>query len=152
MAPSGSNFAAVAVGGYHACAIAADYTVDCWGDNHFGQTDGPISGCRGSGVREDCLAGPRAVCLGTTICSGDLQATDISLGKFHSCAVTIYRTLSCWGLNQDMNGVVVNQSIPPGGIDFKRVSAGGYHSCALKTDKATGQAKPTLQPTPTSPQ
>ena len=33
---------AVTAGWYHSCAIAADDTIVCWGDNDWGQIDAPV--------------------------------------------------------------------------------------------------------------
>src|SRR2546428_747815 len=37
-------------------------------------------------------------------------------------------TIACWGVND------LGQSTPPAGTSFTQVTAGGFHSCAVKSD------------------
>ncbi|MCY4557792.1 MAG: RCC1 domain-containing protein [Chloroflexi bacterium] len=37
------RFVAVTAGTWHSCALRTDGTVTCWGENFFGQADGPSS-------------------------------------------------------------------------------------------------------------
>lgn len=147
-APKGNDFASVAVGAYHACAVRFDTSVTCWGDNHFKQRSVPDRG-------DDCWplnAGRRALCLAraSSLRPGIMPARALALGKFHSCAVTVYESLACWGFNKDMNGNPAGQIDAPGDFGYAAVSAGAYHSCALKLLGSivcwganwTGQASP----------
>ncbi|MBN1148933.1 MAG: Ig-like domain repeat protein [Anaerolineales bacterium] len=65
--PSGA-YAAVSVGPDHACAVATDGSLDCWGDDSFGQSAPPL---------------------------GSFQA--VSVGNTHSCALALDGSLACWG-------------------------------------------------------
>lgn len=130
-APAGFTYASVTVGGYHACAIKTDNKVVCWGDNHFRQAT--VGG--GTCTPDPVTSTPTNVCTETATGPVSIDAVDISAGKFHTCAVLTDQTLTCWGLNVDMNGKPAGQATPPLG-DFKTVSAGGYHTCAVHINGA----------------
>ena len=56
----------------------------------------------------------------------------VSAGAFHSCAIqwhllTPGGAVECWGLDDD------GQASPPTG-EFTQITAGGYHTCALRPD------------------
>jgi alpha-tubulin suppressor-like RCC1 family protein len=78
-----ANAKAVAVGAYYACALLADGTVECWGDNENGTLGN-----------------------GTTVSSnvpvpvqGLSNVVAISTGIEHACAVLGDGTVKCWGLD-----------------------------------------------------
>jgi alpha-tubulin suppressor-like RCC1 family protein len=77
----------VAVGGYHACAVVTGGTVMCWGENGGNNlaTDTGVNDCDG-----DDPCPPKAV-VGVT------NATQLSLGRTHSCARTSDGQVWCWG-------------------------------------------------------
>ncbi|WP_420431755.1 hypothetical protein, partial [Candidatus Poriferisocius sp.] len=68
--PTGGQYTAIAAGGEHTCAIAADQTIDCWGGNDYGQADAP-----------------------------DGQYTAIATGSLQTCAIAADQTIDCWGRN-----------------------------------------------------
>jgi alpha-tubulin suppressor-like RCC1 family protein len=78
-----TNAKAVAVGSYYACALLADGTVACWGDNE----DGTL----GNGTTVDSSV-PVAV-------TGLSNVVAISTGIEHACALLGDGTVKCWGLN-----------------------------------------------------
>ena len=115
---------AVGVGFYHACAIAEDLTVRCWGDNGDGQL--------GDGTNESHNS-PAPVT--------DLTlAVALTAGKEHSCALRTDGTVWCWGSNDEGqlgigSEVATHMPSPVAGISSAiRVSAGDSHSCALLGD------------------
>lgn len=83
---------------------------------------------------------------------GHMPVVDLSVGYAHSCAVQGDGTAWCWGENSSSQlGNYMSQSIIPARVDktellaeneivveplgeVKRIAAGGFHSCALKTD------------------
>jgi alpha-tubulin suppressor-like RCC1 family protein len=73
----------VSAGRAHSCALFADTTVKCWGNNDYGQL--------GNGTNTRFLF--------PTLTSGLTGATAISAGYFHSCALFADSTVKCWGYN-----------------------------------------------------
>jgi alpha-tubulin suppressor-like RCC1 family protein len=123
VAVSGLTNATGLAGGYnHACALVADGTIRCWGDNGSGQLGHP-STPTGSSV-------PVSV-------SSITDAIAFSTGAFHTCAVPADRTLRCWGLNEQGQlgaGTRTNAStpVPVSGISgVVAVAGGAVHTCAV---------------------
>eukprot|EP00551_Chaetoceros_affinis_P001217 CAMPEP_0203649772 /NCGR_PEP_ID=MMETSP0088-20131115/22742_1 /ASSEMBLY_ACC=CAM_ASM_001087 /TAXON_ID=426623 /ORGANISM="Chaetoceros affinis, Strain CCMP159" /LENGTH=94 /DNA_ID=CAMNT_0050508295 /DNA_START=1 /DNA_END=282 /DNA_ORIENTATION=+ len=67
-----SNVSAIALGGWHSCALNNVGDVYCWGDN-YGSTP--------------------------TIIVGINSVRNIAVGGYHSCAVDDGGLLYCWGSN-----------------------------------------------------
>ena len=128
-------FKAVDAGVGYACAIRADDTITCWGNDASGETDPP------SGTYKAVSTGLAHTCAirtdDTIACWGlnNLGQTDAPQGSFkavraglaHTCGLRADDTITCWGNN--LNG----QTVTPQGT-FSAVSAGGWHSCGLRTD------------------
>ncbi len=76
----------IAAGWAHSCAILADGTVACWGDNREGQL-GPER------AFEPGVSTPVAVVLPD-------RAVEISAGRSHTCALTADGLTWCWGGNE----------------------------------------------------
>ena len=114
---------AVAPGGAHTCALAADGGASCWGGNDRGQLGD------GTTTRR---ATPTPV-------SGGLRFSAISAGLGHTCAVTGGGAAYCWGRNdrgQLGDGTRVTHPAPVrivGGASFRSVRTGAAHTCALST-------------------
>lgn len=68
----------------HACAILADDSLACWGENRFGQL--------GDGSRKES---PKAF-----VKPGVGPVVDVAAGVQHTCAVTKDGAVHCWGYNQ----------------------------------------------------
>jgi alpha-tubulin suppressor-like RCC1 family protein len=122
VAAGGISFTSLAVGSYHACGLTADGTAYCWGDNGNGQL--------GNGATTD-VRHPVAV-------SGGLRFASLSAGASYTCGVTTAGDAWCWGYNgygQLGNGTTAGEtSLPtavPGGLRFRSVVAGAYHTCGL---------------------
>jgi alpha-tubulin suppressor-like RCC1 family protein len=86
---------AIAAGDSHNCALLSDRTVQCWGDNTFGQLgDGMSTG------PQSCSAGGTFGCSSTPVTvSGLSGALAITAGYGHTCALLSGGTLECWGDN-----------------------------------------------------
>jgi len=112
-------------GAYHNCALLATGGVKCWGLNNHGQL--------GDGTLMNKLAPVDVSGL-----SEGVQA--ITCGAYHTCALLSPDSLKCWGYNasgqlgdgtnDDKPAPVLVPGIPSG---ITRVSAGGYHTCALSS-------------------
>ncbi len=129
---------ASSVGGHHSCALKADDTVNCWGNNCDGQTAVP-NGLKAKqialGVDYSCAlkTDDTVECWGyqpsgLTSISAGLKVKQIALGGSHSCALKTDDTVACWGFNS------VGQATVPNGLKAKQISLGDYNSCALKID------------------
>ncbi len=132
------NATRLAAGDTHSCALLTGGAVVCWGGNGNGQL--------GDGTASDSLAPVRVKAVGG---AGDLaNATTISVGSQHSCALLSGGGVVCWGANangQLGDGTTTSSSIPVtvkavgGAGDLSGVTAigAGYqHSCALLSSGA----------------
>jgi len=105
----------------HTCILVFDGTVDCWGDNTYGQLGG-VPASPGQAVAVSGLSGAVAIAAGTV----------------HTCALISDGTVQCWGLNfqeQLGNGTNVDSPSPVtvAGLSGRAIAiaAGGGQSCAL---------------------
>ncbi len=118
------TMAPVAAGSAHSCAIRADATVRCWGNNGYGQL--------GDGTAVTRLA-PTPV-IGLT------EVVDVAAGEYHSCAVRSDHTVWCWGHNDDgrLGDATNTGSATPvqvsGMTDAMDVEVDHNHSCAIRAD------------------
>ncbi|MEC8024732.1 MAG: Ig-like domain-containing protein, partial [Myxococcota bacterium] len=91
---------AIGASGSHSCAVLADSTVRCWGNNESGQL--------GAGFAGDSSPSPLVV-------SGLTDAVDLDAGSAHACALTSGGQMFCWGQNsggQLGDGTNQNASVP----------------------------------------
>jgi alpha-tubulin suppressor-like RCC1 family protein len=124
----------IAAGGAHTCALKGDGKVWCWGSNDFGQTGAIPAGS------------PYPVTIAPTMVSNLSGATQIALGKNHSCAIVSGGHVKCWGKNdrgQLGNGATGDSSSPVAVLTsgsstplsgVVNLALGDEHSCALKSD------------------
>lgn len=141
---TGAEPTRISAGGNQSCAVLANETVKCWGDNAYGQLGIGTKQPRGTspGDMGDSLP---AVYLGP-----DAKVQDVSCGTFHTCALLQDGTVKCWGRNEEGQlGVHLDDPLnaqgdasgemdvlPPVPLASKAVavSAGRYHSCAVLDD------------------
>ncbi|TCS39780.1 RCC1 domain-containing protein [Reinekea marinisedimentorum] len=120
-----TNAIDVKVGGGFSCALLEDASVACWGSNDSGQL--------GNGSSVDYSATPVAV-------TGIDNATAISLGISHACALLEDKTAVCWGVNRfgQLGSNEAPEEATPvtvsGLADISMLSAGYQSSCAVLTD------------------
>lgn len=116
----------VAAGIDHACAIAKDDQVWCWGSNGYGQI--------GDGSWDFSPYGPLAEQVDVVT-----EARQVTVGNYHSCAVTRHDEAYCWGRGdqgQQGNGTLdekITQARKVVGLyDVNTISAGRNHTCATR--------------------
>jgi alpha-tubulin suppressor-like RCC1 family protein len=123
-----SNAVAISAGTFFTCALVADGSAKCWGDNSHGQI-GTVTSTTGPLVLEGV--------------SGSITARDVAAGRSHTCAVRANGTVSCWGNNDSGQlGIGGDARLVPVAVpnltNVVAVAAGEAHSCALL---ANGTAK-----------
>ncbi len=115
----------VSLSSYHSCALRSTGEVECWGLNDHGQLG---NGTTGYGT-------PTPV---TVVGVGN--ATAISSGAYHTCALLAAGGVQCWGYNnhgQLGDGTTASRSTPvtvPGIEGAVAISLGNSHSCAALAD------------------
>lgn len=127
----GSPLIAIATGVEHSCAITRERAVWCWGFGAYGQL--------GDGYKET-----RTEPVAAMRFNGD--AAELALGNAHSCALTVYGEVRCWGSNAvgqlgagiNIDGRPAPLAVVDLGPGVKAIAAGAYHSCAIT---ATGGVK-----------
>lgn len=110
----------LAAGWNHACAVMANGTAKCWGDNTYGQ-----------------LGNNSTVASQTPVAVSNLTGVaSIQVGSRHSCAVLTDGNVKCWGSN-DMGQVgdttTVNKLVPTSPWNLGPVvslAVGVTHTCA----------------------
>lgn len=115
--------ASISAGQSHTCAVMADGTARCWGDNSFGKAGD------GSGISQRLT--PVAVV-------GISSVQSIVAGGGHTCATLTSGGVRCWGRNEFGQlgigqGVEYSSPAPVLGLanGYGSVRAGGFHSCAV---------------------
>ena len=124
----GSGVAALAVGGYHTCALTTGGASTCWGDNQYGQL--------GDGTRTQRVTPTPVIGL-------DSGVAGVAAGYSHTCAVTTGGGVLCWGYNQygQLGDGTTTQRVTPTpvsglGTGVAALAAGRYHTCALTRPEA----------------
>lgn len=127
---SDSVFRDISIGLSNTCALTAAGQAWCWGRNTRGELG-------------DSSQSPRAAPVRV---SGTARYAKISLGVEHTCALSVTGTAQCWGHNRF--GQLGTGDVPYNSFGLVRttpgrvlgtsslvdLSAGGEHTCALRTD------------------
>ncbi|MFZ2125883.1 MAG: prepilin-type N-terminal cleavage/methylation domain-containing protein [Candidatus Saccharimonadales bacterium] len=129
----GLTIKSVAIGYFHACVIASNDQIYCWGDNAQGQL--------GNNTTTDSLA-PISIVDANGILGG-LSFKYIAAGSYSTCAVATNDQVFCWGDNpqgQLGNNTIVDSLAPVAvtdtgnvlnGLTIKSLTAGWYHTCVI---------------------
>ena len=83
----------LALGENHSCALLQDHSVQCWGDNQYGQLGLGDIKTRGEAAGEMGADLPR-IDLGA-----EIRAQAITAGSNHTCAILQDDRMKCWGHN-----------------------------------------------------
>lgn len=127
--PLGGDAIQVTTGLRHTCALMSNLQIRCWGSNFYGQL--------GYGGTDDVRVAPAE--------KGDIpfggEATQITAGWYHTCALTTALTVRCWGHGGSgrlgyggtagVTATPAEQGDIPLGEDALYVSAAWEHTCAL---------------------
>lgn len=120
------NWHTVATGYRHSCGVKNDGTLWCWGEN----TDGQL----GDGTKEDRTSPTQEI-------RSDTDWSFVGTGSRHTCALKTDGTIWCWGDNDrgKLGDDTIDDKTEPtqealGHTNWTTVSAGGDHTCALKSD------------------
>jgi alpha-tubulin suppressor-like RCC1 family protein len=143
------QFRHVSVGTYHSCGVTTANRAYCWGGDQWGQIgDGSSTGnCLYSGHYLPCRKMP-------TLVAGGYRFRQIDAGGGggpgeggeggddggRTCAVATDDRAFCWGdgrHGQNGNGtqsIISSPQLVSGGLHFRNVSAGIYHTCGTTMD------------------
>jgi alpha-tubulin suppressor-like RCC1 family protein len=122
----GTNWKQVSPGGSHTAAIKTDGTLWTWGYGSNGRLGNAATTERSTPV---------------TTFAGGTNWKQVSSGTGHTAAIKTDGTLWTWGNGSDGqlgNAAITSRSTPvttfAGGNNWKQVSAGNFHTSAIKTD------------------
>jgi alpha-tubulin suppressor-like RCC1 family protein len=129
-----TDVAAVSVSGGHTCAVKKDNTVECWGWNRYGQL-GSVTN-----------AGTDTANPTPSLVAGLTDATAVTAGTQHTCAVKKDSTVVCWGNNNNgqlgssnntgTDTINITPILIAGLTDVARVVIDrGQQTCAIKIDE-----------------
>ncbi len=120
----GYTFAAIYLGGQHACALTTQGGVLCWGSNQYGQL--------GTGTTVPYSSQP------VKVRGLDKGVKAVAMKERLTCALTEQGGVLCWGRNefgQLGDGTKEDRSapVPVRGLNkgVKAIAVGGAHTCAL---------------------
>ena len=123
---SDKSVRSISAGTDHSCAILNDHSLQCWGNNQYGQV--------GDGSTQPRFS-PTSVNLGE-----NRTAKMVSTGNGHTCAILDDDSLKCWGDNQYGQIGIGNNKTPQlsptavllgDDVNAKMISLGNYHTCAM---------------------
>ena len=133
---------AITAGGEHSCALREGGTISCWGNNWHGQLGNGQGGTDDAGFAEieNDFWSPLPVGV-----VGITDATAITTGRLHTCALHRTGAVSCWGdtgqgqLGNGPSRYIYASPIPLAVVGIKDgidIATGAEHSCALREDGA----------------
>lgn len=139
------TYDSVDVGMAHACAVASDNTVRCWGWNNEYQIGNQTT------WGNDEVSSPRVVDYIGGHSEGTNLAVSIGAGGYHNCAIETDGTLKCWGFdsyrqlgtNRNNDSSHSLYPFPVWDLDdssqseVRAIDAGLFHTCAI-VDEISG--------------
>ena len=133
-----SGIIQISAGSIHNCALKNDGGVLCWGWGSYGRLGNNSS---------DLKDHPVVVVDGDESTAPFSEIIQVSLGNYHSCALKNDGRVFCWGggnYGQLGHGGVDSTEYPVVVVDGEesttplskvvQISAGGFHTCALRID------------------
>ena len=137
MTPPDGVFRSVSAGIVHACAVRQDGVIICWGYNVSHQTNPPgYLAMSSNGADYLCEQSSAGICWNKNAASHPdpppdipipTRFTDMIAGELHTCALTDYAAIACWGRTYT----------PPEGA-FQSIS----HGCAVTAEGAIACWRP----------
>jgi alpha-tubulin suppressor-like RCC1 family protein len=103
----------VSAGAFHACSIATDGSLTCWG-----------------------IDGGQPLDVGQVRDTPSGRFVDIGASDVHSCGIRTNGEVACWGIEEQIDGTKIQYdqgqvTDAPDGDGFRSVDVGDGHSCAL---------------------
>jgi len=141
----GLTFSSLSAGWGPTCALTANGTAYCWGDN----LDGALGVGADTSSVQSCSVGP---CSYTPLAvAGGLAFTTLGAGNFHACGLITSGAAYCWGDNSTGELGIGVTAAPDtcatghgpcsrtpvavaGGLTFTTLNVGTQHTCARATD------------------
>ncbi len=132
-----SRVGSISAGDYYTCAVK-NGLVYCWGKNDHGQLGDNTNINRYTPVQVKGVEGKDYL----------TNVIQVAAGGYHTCALKTDGTVYCWGGNSsgqlgDNTNTHRYTPVQVKGVggegyltDITQISAGGYHTCALKTNGA----------------
>jgi DNA ligase D-like protein (predicted ligase) len=122
-----SGVSSVVVGDTHSCALLADKTVKCWGDNHYHQL--------GNGSNTPSVS-PVSVLTSFSPSTSLTNVTVLVASHDDSCAIRSGGSVYCWGDNGagelgNGNSAPTTVAVNAKNITATAVGVGSVHSCAV---------------------
>jgi alpha-tubulin suppressor-like RCC1 family protein len=91
---------AITAGARFSCALLADGSARCWGDNTFGQLGSTTNIATAVAAQPVCAHDPAATCDAVDTCTGPLgDIIALDAGNRHACALLGDSSVVCWGSN-----------------------------------------------------
>jgi alpha-tubulin suppressor-like RCC1 family protein len=137
----GHRALAITAGYTHACALADDGRVFCWGSNSLGQLGAPAADhCDVPDLLHGGASSPTTCRERAAPVTGITNATQVVASGDSTCARLTDGTVQCWGDNawaQLGDGTTTNRPVPttvPGLNHVAQIALGTTHACARKDD------------------
>lgn len=121
-----NNISNIATGSWHTCNLDANGSVNCWGENYWGEL--------GDGTKIHRSTPGSVIGL-----PGGINY--VATGRWHTCVLTSSNGVMCWGANnygQLGDGTTTQRSTPVDVVSLSSgvstIVGGWYHTCALMTN------------------